>query len=337
MDPVVSIILPTYNRASFLPEALASIQGQSFSSWELVVVDDGSTDDTREIVEAWRRDVAQPVSYGWQENGGAYAARNAGLDRARAPLVAFFDSDDLWLPHHLERCVAAFGDAPEVDWVFAACEMRDAGGGLVRRSTFLDSAGRPCAFLSLRGPRHGALQSIEDENAIECLLRHGIYCGLQNSVIRTRVFERERFWEDYRVVEDSQYLLRALARGVRLAYFTDVHVTYRMHEDNSSASAVGAGRRRLRTIIEEKVRGLERLRRQLPLTGRERRAMDRNLAREYFWHLGYACCWEAGDRAGALHAMREALRLTPWNLAMVKTYVACLTRSGLRGLNAGSH
>ena len=329
MAPAVSIILPTYNRASFLPEALASIRAQSFRDWELVVVDDGSTDQTRALVESWRREVTQPVSYVWQENRGAYAARNAGLDRAGAPLVAFFDSDDLWRPSYLEACVEGLRDQPDVDWVFTACEMVNAQGKIICRSTFLEGE-RPRPFLSLRATHHGDLRVITDERAIECHVTQGIFCGLQNSVIRARVFDAERFWPDYRVVEDAQFLLRALVRGVRLAYLTQAHVVYRIHDANSSASAAGANRRQLRSICEEKVRGLERLRRELTLTRKQRRAMNAGLAHVYFWQLGYACCWEMGDSAGALSSMQSALRLTPFRFWMWKTYVGCQVSRYLR-------
>lgn len=330
MPSGVTIILPTYNRARFLPEAFASIQAQTYAGWDLVVVDDGSTDSTPEIVERWRRQVPQDVQYVRQANGGAYAARNTGLDRVRAPLVAFFDSDDVWRPHHLQQCVGALAAVPSVDWVFAACEMVDASGRVVQSSTFLDHDGRPHAFLELDQERHGDLHVIVDPTAIECLLDSGIYCGLQNSVIRARVFEGQRFWEDYRVVEDSQFLLRALVRGMRLGYLTDVQVVYRMHDENSSASAAGGDRRQIRRVIEEKVRGLERLNAAISFTTRQQAAMNRNLAREYFWRLGYACCWETGDRTAALTAMQKALRLTPFDLRMAKTYAACLARTKLR-------
>src|SRR5947208_8996196 len=81
--PAVSVILPTYNRAKFLPQAFASIKSQTFTDWELIVVDDGSTDDTRSVVEEQTRGWAQPVRYHRQENRGAYGARNAGLDLTR--------------------------------------------------------------------------------------------------------------------------------------------------------------------------------------------------------------------------------------------------------------
>src|SRR4051812_27741752 len=93
--PAVSVILPTYNRAKFLPQAFASIKAQTFTDWELVVVDDGSTDDTAAVVAEQTRGWPQSVRYVRQENRGAYGARNTGLDLVRGDAVAFFDSDDV--------------------------------------------------------------------------------------------------------------------------------------------------------------------------------------------------------------------------------------------------
>src|SRR5436305_3864507 len=94
--PAVSILLPTYNRAKCLPQEFASIRSQPFTDCELIVVDDGSTDNTRELVEELTRGWPQPVRYHRQENQGAYGARNTGLDLATGECVAFFDSDDVW-------------------------------------------------------------------------------------------------------------------------------------------------------------------------------------------------------------------------------------------------
>src|SRR5262245_582888 len=118
--PKVSIILPTCNRAKLLLDAFQAIRSQRFTDWELIVVDDGSTDDTRRLVEGLAAEVPQPVHYVWQENQGAYAARNTGLNRLRGKYVAFYDSDDIWLPHHLGDCVDALDGNPDVDWAYGA-------------------------------------------------------------------------------------------------------------------------------------------------------------------------------------------------------------------------
>ncbi|MFO7708553.1 MAG: glycosyltransferase [Desulfobacterales bacterium] len=108
--PAVSVVIPTYNRAWCLAEAVGSVLSQEFRSFELIVVDDGSTDDTPRLLAGYG-DAVRTLR---QENRGVSAARNAGIDAARAELVAFLDSDDLWLPGKLSRQIDFFASHPEV-------------------------------------------------------------------------------------------------------------------------------------------------------------------------------------------------------------------------------
>jgi glycosyltransferase involved in cell wall biosynthesis len=327
--PLVSIILPTFNRARFLPDAFRSIEHQTWTHWELIIIDDGSTDQTGQVVAEWLTHATRPVKHIVQANRGAYGARNTGLDHAGGDYVAFFDSDDLWLPHHLERSVKAFERAPEADWMFAACRCVDGAGTIVQDTTF-EVNGQPRPFVLLKTHDVGDVHVIDDAHAVECQLTHGIYCGLQNSVIRRSVFNGHRFWEEFRVVEDSLFTTRALVRGIRLAYLTDVHVLYRIHEGNSSGSATGASRDSLRRVFEEHLEGLPRVAREVALNRPQRRALQRKLAHRYFWDVGYVCCWEMGDAAGALRAFKAGLRLHPTDLKMWKTYLACASKTWLR-------
>ncbi|MDB5691067.1 MAG: glycosyl transferase family 2 [Alphaproteobacteria bacterium] len=99
--PLVSVILPVFDRAGSIARAIESVLAQSYGHVELIVVDDGSTDGTAAILEAYRGTAAILR----QANGGAYAARNLALRHATGEHVAFIDSDDAWLPHKLERQV----------------------------------------------------------------------------------------------------------------------------------------------------------------------------------------------------------------------------------------
>src|SRR5262249_36291930 len=183
--------------------------------------------------------LAQRVEYVQQENRGAYAARNTGLARASGSLVAFYDSDDLWLPHHLSRCVSAFEAEPTLDWVYGACRREEHKTGRVIDESSFYVAGKPRPFLNARTRKLGPLHIVDDPRAVEIQLVHGFYCGLQNSMIRRSVFEREGFSERFRVVEDELFFIRFLVRGGRVAYYREPHVVYRVHEANSSASANG--------------------------------------------------------------------------------------------------
>ena len=259
-------------------------------------------------------DCPGPVRVVRQPNAGAYAARNTGLDHASGDAVAFFDSDDLWLPHHLERCAEAL--------------VRHPGGGLgVRRvphgghglgpelepSTFYVN-GRPRPFLSLAHTRDGELRVIDDQRATAMQIRARAVLRAAELGHSPSVFERRRFWPDYLVVEDEMFVIRLLAEGGRFAYFDDLHVVYRVHADNSSGSAVGSGQHAKLRIFSEMVRGLERVGRETPLSVDARRALHAALAQERFWGLGYSGYWQGGrgrSGPGLLSAGAARMALEP--------------------------
>jgi glycosyltransferase involved in cell wall biosynthesis len=145
-SPTVSVILPIFNAAAYLPEALHSVCAQTFTAWELIAVDDGSTDGSAAVLRGW----PDPrLRWTRQPHQGAAAARNAGLLRARAPYVAFLDADDVWLPDKLAAQVAALAADPALALVFGHYQNFGAGGEqpaapgyssgtlLARRSAFL--------------------------------------------------------------------------------------------------------------------------------------------------------------------------------------------------------
>jgi glycosyltransferase involved in cell wall biosynthesis len=107
--PLVSVIIPTYNRGWILTEAIDSVLAQDYKDYELIVVDDGSTDNTREILDTYGRDIVVLR----QTNKGVSAARNRGIAQAGGQLVAFLDSDDIWQPRKLSRQVDFFKLNPD--------------------------------------------------------------------------------------------------------------------------------------------------------------------------------------------------------------------------------
>ncbi len=97
--PTVSVVIPAYNSSDVISEAIESVLSQTYKDFEIIVVDDGGTDNTEEIIRSYDF----PVNYIKQENGGAAVARNTGMHAARGDYIALLDSDDIWLPSKLEK------------------------------------------------------------------------------------------------------------------------------------------------------------------------------------------------------------------------------------------
>jgi tetratricopeptide (TPR) repeat protein len=158
-----------------------------------------------------------------------------------------------------------------------------------------------------------------------------LYCGLQNSVIRKTVFDRELFAVDFHnESEDQVYAIRAALAGHRFGYFNDVHVVYRVHDANSSASAMGQANEKRLKISLDLARGYEALLTGGRLRAAEARAVRKRLNREYFWHAGYVLLWQQGRKREALDMFGRALRIWPWSAACWKTYLISLARANFR-------
>jgi len=325
--PSVSIILPTYNRAKFLPEAFAAIQAQQWTDWELIVIDDGSTDNTRELVPELTRDWQQRVAYIYQENQGAYGARNTGLDHATGKYIAFYDSDDLWLPHHLKNCVQGLQANPDVDWVFGACQMVDLTTEReIAPSTFYEG-GRPRSFRALKTQVRGPLRVIDDADFDVVVMSSGLYAGLQNSVIRKDLFANRRFDLRFRHEnEDALFVAALILEGIRFGYLDRVHVVYRVHDSQSSASgpqSVEALKKKFSAIYSACLA----FDRERAMSRRSRIAFRRAVSRSMFWTLGYSVHAMNSDYRGALRVYAKALALYPWQPGCWRAFGVSLLKS----------
>jgi glycosyltransferase involved in cell wall biosynthesis len=123
--PLVSVIVPAWNAARFIADTIRSVQQQTYTNWELIIVNDGSTDDTAKIIAGLNDPRIQLIN---QANAGVSAARNHGISAAKGELIAFLDADDLFDPKNLEEKVNLFFTRPEIDFVFSDCLLADENG-----------------------------------------------------------------------------------------------------------------------------------------------------------------------------------------------------------------
>ena len=118
MEALVSIIIPAYNADRFINETISSVIKQTYTNWELIIVNDGSTDNTLNIVENYCK-ADHRISIISKRNTGVSDSRNIGITHSKGQLIAFLDADDMWMPHNLEKKIDVLKQNPDVDFVFS--------------------------------------------------------------------------------------------------------------------------------------------------------------------------------------------------------------------------
>lgn len=214
--PMVSVIVPAYNTAVFICEALDSAFAQTYRNFEVIVVNDGSP-DTPELERAIAP-YRNRIQYIQQENRGLAAARNTGIRQAQGEYLAFLDSDDCWLPDFLSSQMKFFEEVPPPDMVYS--DARYFGDSSLTGKTYMQ-------VCPSRGP-----VTMESMISEECQI-------FGSCVARTRaVVEAGLFDESFRCGEDYDLWLRVLYCGGRIGYQKKVLALYRCRADSLSRNTL---------------------------------------------------------------------------------------------------
>lgn len=190
-QPLVSIVLPTLNRAHCLGRAIASVLAQTYAHWELVIVDGASNDGTRELVADWSARADGRIHFIERANGGVGPARNIGIEAAGGEYIAFLDSDDEFLPAKLERQMALFRLRPDLGLVYGDYSFIDLAGRF-HASTFDELAplARRVPSVTVDSGLHVCL-----EDLFEYLIRQYFIATIVGVVRRSVLADDIRFWE----------------------------------------------------------------------------------------------------------------------------------------------
>jgi glycosyltransferase involved in cell wall biosynthesis len=182
--PLFSIVIPTFNRAKLIETAINSVIEQTFTDWELIVVDDGSTDETQTVVAPYLKDAR--IRYHFQENKELNGARNTGIELAHGTYVCFLDDDDYYLENHL-GVMAGF------------IEKKDTPVGLIRTGTYYK-----------RGKKMDELPNFTNQHAppFEFIWKNPV--NLLSIAIHRQVFDSQRFAENFLLYEDVHFLFRVI-------------------------------------------------------------------------------------------------------------------------------
>lgn len=277
--PLVSVVLPIYNGANFIKESLNSVLAQTFHNYEVICVDDGSTDDSLAILDEYR----QHVTILRQTNAGQSKARNAAVRHASGVYVAFIDQDDRWYPWKLKQQVLAMERNPETVLVHCNSDRMDAEGRVVQRGTTLEEHSRAMA------------------SPLGRLLGEGLILP-SAMLVRRDAFERVGgFDHELRGYEDFDLCARLKQEG-RFVFLDESGMCYRLHSGGFS----GAGGR---AIIRSRERFLNKM---LTLYADDR-------AKHRILHMLLAECYSdwgmdemrSGNVSEARVMMRRSLKFNP--------------------------
>lgn len=196
---MISVIIPVYNGEAFIREAIESVIRQKISKIEILVIDDGSTDQTKEIVAALPY---ESIVYLWQENQGPSCARNLGIRKARYDYISFLDADDIWPVGKLQRQLNAFHQSPSLEIV----------GGLIE-------------YLYMPG---------SEERKKQLDIKKPVFnVQLGALLVRKKVIDVIGYFnENMRLSEDQDWLLRAREKKIAIHILNEVMLYYRIHPGN---------------------------------------------------------------------------------------------------------
>jgi glycosyltransferase involved in cell wall biosynthesis len=232
--PRVSVLIPTYNRQQYLVEAIQSIEGQTYRDWEIVVVDDGSTDDTRSVLEAFY----DSVRYFHQQNQGVSTARNLAFRESTGEYIFFLDSDDYLLPNALADLSAALDANPACDVAYSDGYVVDSEG--VRRATLADYSPRP--FVD-------TLETFVVSNPL----------GLHGTLFRRLALKGIEGPYDPLMVgyEDWDMFMRLKESGATFQFFPVHTACYRFHGGNKSAPKSSLAEKRRQSLVRNRLKVIE--------------------------------------------------------------------------------
>ena len=207
--PLISVIIPTYNCDRYLPQAIDSVFAQTFEDYELLVIDDGSTDTTPQVVQRYDDDRFRYIR---QANQGVAVARNHGIQLARGEWIAFLDADDWFVPTKLEHQGAIFDAHPDVGIVHSGWQRVDAAG-----QTLMDVM-----------PWHDVPRL-----DLEHWLKWKPVLPSAMMFRRSWLLQADGFDPRFPPAEDTDLVLRLAAMGCQTEWLQDITVYYRQHEDSA--------------------------------------------------------------------------------------------------------
>ncbi len=322
--PLVSIIVPIYNRLPFLGQLIATLVDQNYQNTEIIIVDDGSSDGSYEWLLTEQKELAFILLQ--QPNQGAYAARNLGLTQAKGDYIAFQDSDDEWPVNHISSLVTALEKNKDIDWIFGKIKrINHQTGETVEASNYENKAGQRHPFLSLQNcDRGNGVKLITDPNAGQMAIKARIPGSTQCALLRNTIFENQQFDASFRTAYDQIFAIKCLLQGFKFAYVEDVHQIYHVHDAHISLVTQSSAQKRINSAAEQ-IRGYQTLTDKVT-NKLQQQAINEVIANLYAWLMSVAYR-ESKDYQNEWNSLLKAIQYNPYSLRIPKTLLSSSIRN----------
>lgn len=284
-NPLVSVIIPAYNCSSYITEAIDSVIGQSYKDFEIIITDDGSVDNTKEIL----RPYLDSITYTYQDNRGPAAARNAGILKSKGEYIAFLDADDLWRSKKLEIQVKYLEENPSVGLVCSDAERFDNSGVLSGTKLGKMTVAERLTFEKLLYQNY--IQTLTVIVKRECIDKIGLFDESEGSFF----------------VEDYDLWLR-IAMHYEIGYLNQPLAKYRFRPGSGSSNVI-----RTRKAV---LGLLDKISESQPEIKQLYKCIIRKSKANLFYEMGYDCF----SRNEILEARKYFIISLKHNSIAIKTY-----------------
>lgn len=313
-SPLISIIVPIFNRADRLEKLLKSFQNQTHTNWELLLVDDASTDATKEISKDHAVKDKRIKVHSNTNTKGPAGARNTGLSHAQGKYIAYQDSDDDWIETHLEDSVIFLEKYPEkVDIVTSNPLRKFEDTGEVYNYDEVD-------LNSIEYERLENAFLINQIKQFDYQLR-GRIITTQCIVGKSEILKSNPWPEDLQVAEDNLHNLRLAAKDIGILHIQSFHVNYWSHSDNLT----NAAKKKTPAEREPGVKSFcdfwSKLNNEFQLTSEQSVYVQKNLSQYLAWHLAYSTLEPQKKYRDAFFIYLKAIKQDSKNMKLYRALI----------------
>lgn len=293
--PKVSVVLATYNRRHLLPDTVLSVLNQTFKDFEFIIIDDGSTDDTKSLIEGYQD---PRIRFIYTQNQGRSKARNYALSLVKGEYIAFIDSDDLFLPTKLQKQVEFLDSNPDFGMIYTACDVIDDVGKKI-----------PVVYEA----------NVSGDIYYDVAFYLPVTVCLPTVIVRKSVLDKAGHFDETMVRFEDTDIWRRVSKITKIKAFPEILTTIRTHSDNQ---------------MEDPDILFTRMDYWIQKVLREDTQFDRkrqnDLAARAWFHYAYAVYHNLKYQNHTIKFIKAALKLSPSNKGYWKWYLKALIPPGRR-------